>query len=349
LVNQEKQKLVESHLDIKKVETVFDFAYKIVFFMSICDLVGNIANLFNTNDENNIDGSKTSSLCWAQSILDQFGEIGSVLWNAAIAHSIQYVLSHHCTARDTRHLIKKYHKFIWPTLILLTLLPLINNSYGWSDGWCWIQNKTTLQQMFRMICDYVPIWMTIMYIAYVYWYALKNWKPNDYLRRLRWFPLIILICFTPASINRVYQLISPKPVFILTICQALGVRIVGLINAIVYGWTTPVKITYRILFTHIFTNSQLHDPSVYNAMNNEEDGTDGKKKKKRKNKNKNENDNENNNKDDEDDSSDDDDDENDESSRDNTSARMTKLSQITDMTDNYEINNITINVNRQEQ
>jgi len=53
--------------------------------------------------------------------------------------------------------------------------------------------------------------------------------------KLKWYPIIQIICFVPATINRVYDYLTGNESFILTLIQAIFDYSSGFLFAIVYG------------------------------------------------------------------------------------------------------------------
>ena len=66
------------------------------------------------------------------------------------------------------------------------------------------------------------------------------------IKRLKYYPFILIICWVFGTINRIYNFAEPEdPLLWLTIIHVTLGSINGLFNAIVYGISGPVK--YHII------------------------------------------------------------------------------------------------------
>jgi hypothetical protein len=63
------------------------------------------------------------------------------------------------------------------------------------------------------------------------------------IKRLKWYPIILIVCWIFGTIGRIYNFTSPRePAVWLTILAVFFGAINGLLNAIVYGISGPVKV-----------------------------------------------------------------------------------------------------------
>jgi hypothetical protein len=63
------------------------------------------------------------------------------------------------------------------------------------------------------------------------------------IKRLKFYPMILIVCWIFGTINRVYLFVAPNdPQAWLTILHVFFGSINGLFNAIVYGISGPVKV-----------------------------------------------------------------------------------------------------------
>ena len=61
------------------------------------------------------------------------------------------------------------------------------------------------------------------------------------INRLRLYPVILVVCYTPGTINRCLEAAGHGPYFALTLATAAGDGLLGAINALCYGYTEHVK------------------------------------------------------------------------------------------------------------
>jgi hypothetical protein len=151
----------------------------------------------------------------------------------------------------------KYHLFNWGLSLILTVLPAFFDAYGDTGGWCWITRQNT---GWRMVQFYIPLWLVVGYCTYVYINVYRRLKESrdvgsaKLMTRIMYYPLVLVVCFLPASINRVVevflmpQLNSDNPsqrlntyIFIMTLLHVFFTSLFGVSNAIVYGLTPVVR------------------------------------------------------------------------------------------------------------
>jgi hypothetical protein len=88
--------------------------------------------------------------------------------------------------------------------------------------------------------------------------VLKQELKNDedliekYTSKLKWFPIIQIISFIPATINRSYEWISGNNSFFLTLIQLIFDTSTGLMFAVVYGFNPAVKQALSECFCSMF-------------------------------------------------------------------------------------------------
>jgi len=60
------------------------------------------------------------------------------------------------------------------------------------------------------------------------------------LDRLKWFPVLLICCYTFATINRIYGAATGDAIYWLTVLHFLGIRFRGFGNFLLYGLSGPV-------------------------------------------------------------------------------------------------------------
>uniref|UniRef100_A0A7S2V1W1 G-protein coupled receptors family 2 profile 2 domain-containing protein n=1 Tax=Fibrocapsa japonica TaxID=94617 RepID=A0A7S2V1W1_9STRA len=154
-----------------------------------------------------------------------------------------------------------YHIYVWGSALLLALIPV--NYYGQTTGWCWITITSVVDfdpgTALRFFCFYVPLWLAVIFNAFAYYsvtrsvrgmLAAQTEETSDRLlrlvRRLRWYPFIMIIAYFWATINRIYNSINPgQPVFWLIFLQAAFRSAQGLMNSMAYGYNPTVREAWR--------------------------------------------------------------------------------------------------------
>lgn len=106
-----------------------NFAFKLILFVAIGDVINSVGNFCGSPNEG-------SGLCYIQAFLTQFGDIVSFAWVTAIAWVIYNVISREDppTREDVEKWYKRIHLLIWPTTLILSILPFFSSSYGNDNG-----------------------------------------------------------------------------------------------------------------------------------------------------------------------------------------------------------------------
>merc|ERR1712146_303375 len=103
------------------------------------------------------------------------------------------------------------------------------------------ENKQTIGKIWRMLLFYVPLWAVMVYILYVYNRTLKLLdRSAESFKRMRYYPLVLLVANFFATINRIAQMFT-EPNFELAVLHVFFGNLVGLFNALIYGWNDAVR------------------------------------------------------------------------------------------------------------
>jgi cAMP receptor-like G-protein coupled receptor len=101
------------------------FAFKLVFYLSICDIMASISGFIQPIDSN---GDLNCGLCLAQAWILSIFELGSVLWTACICHCLYQAVIHR--ESDVQRFERWYHMFSWGIPLVLAAFPQILGLYG---------------------------------------------------------------------------------------------------------------------------------------------------------------------------------------------------------------------------
>ena len=225
------------------------FAFKLVFYLSLMDL-GHAIGFFLPPD--------IGVICQIQAAITSYFSLASVLWTGIIAFALYLAV-----LKDKRDVEKFELKFVLfanglPFLALIP--PLVQQKYGEAQGWCWIVTTGDYHvqgTVWRVVTFYLPLWIVIAFNSFVYFKIIKNVKKDASLlgsdlqlaqkliQKLRMYPLILIFCYSVATINRVYDFFSPSMNFWLAFIAAVIMSLCGLLNAVVYGFTDTVRLRIK--------------------------------------------------------------------------------------------------------
>jgi len=221
------------------------FAFKLVLYVSVSDAIYSFANLFGDVAGTNAD-DEGKFPCQLQAIVISYFELSSILWSCAIAFTL-----HMAIIRDERNstISSKqmwYHLLCWGLPVFFTILPAFTKSYGDSGGWCWIKDDTDIAVAWRFITFYIPLWLAMCYCAWVYWGVRQKVSHNlstqrgSMKDRIKYYPLVLVICWFWASVNRIEQIFGPSQ-FWLFCLHVFFSSLQGAFNAFVYGLTKDIR------------------------------------------------------------------------------------------------------------
>lgn len=230
------------------------FAFKLVCYMAIATFFLSIAAIIGNNHSHTI--------CVVQAIIMSYFETSALIWAFLIAFVLHQAFLNLKETFQARMIDTYRNHFLlagWGYPLLFTILPMTTNSYGEAGGWCWIIDDNPIDIVWRFLQFYIPLWMIMIYCMWVYIRVAREFqrqaqeleleenaptgsKKTPVGQRLKLYPLVLVICYFWASINRVYQLFSGgQTVFFLSVLQSVFSSPLGLANAIVYGLTGQIR------------------------------------------------------------------------------------------------------------
>eukprot|EP00899_Mesostigma_viride_P014372 jgi/Mesvir1/22936/Mv19449-RA.1 len=167
-----------------------------------------------------------------------------------------------------------FHVYVWGTSIFLASVPLIGNHYGYSPVFCWVKSETLYGQILSILIFYGPLWCAILFNAVVYFRVIrrlrhtmkiKGWASSfsdknqhdrleiKVVKRLFFYPLILLVCWAWATANRIQNFVSPEsPHFWLYVLHISFSSLQGFLNSLAYGLNAGVRQQVRSTVGRLF-------------------------------------------------------------------------------------------------
>lgn len=217
------------------------FAFGLVAWTAVADSIRCMGNLIGSPDE--------GKLCGAQGFLKTLGGVASLSWVGCMAYSIRQICSQKTI--NTGSLLRKFHLFTWTVSGISAILPFVYDLYKPVGGWCWI-SKYDEGVILRWTSFYGLLWLDVMWICIVYlslWLSLKDLplkerqpEVSKMVSRLYIYPLILIVCYGPASVRRIWDIFENPPYW-LAIVHICFSSLHGLVNAIAYGKNADVQVT----------------------------------------------------------------------------------------------------------
>lgn len=234
--------IVVIYLGFKDLQAI---TFRLIFYMSIADILNNISYLIPSQGVS----------CYVQAVSNTLFPLSSVLWTSVIAFCLRRVV-----IKEDYELMRyeKYYLIYAYGMPFLALIPpAATGLLGYAQGWCWIKaegDSYVLGSVLRLICFYIPLWSVITYNIVVYISIIRQlnfeiqFMTEDteirraLVRRLVFYPIILIICYTVVTIKRIYDVISPDEQNItLTIIAWIFQCANGLLNAIAYGYSDTIR------------------------------------------------------------------------------------------------------------
>ncbi|URE35505.1 Slime mold cyclic AMP receptor [Musa troglodytarum] len=228
------------------------FSFKLVFFLALSDvfcsfftIVGDPSNRF---------------FCYAQDYSVHFFCVASFLWTTTIAFTLHRTVVKHKT--DVEDYGSVFHLYVWGTSLATTVIRSIGSDYGRPGAWCWTepaQSSSPNNFLCAIMECYTLQWVYILSseshakqcnTAYMQMAVALSEQPNQSDMRAekkafnRWgyYPLILIGSWSFATINRLYDFISPDhKIFWLSFLDVGFAGLMGLFNSIAYGLNSSVR------------------------------------------------------------------------------------------------------------
>jgi len=212
------------------------FAFKLVALTALSDSIRCIGNL--------IGGPEDGPLCQTQGFLKTFGGVSSFFWVACMAFTIQMICIGDIKNPDL--VLRRYHYVTWTMASFSAFLPLALDEYTALSSWCWISGDGE-GTVLRWTSFYGILWFFFAWICYVYislWWHLKDLPDKSKVPRIVYrlwiYPLVLLICYGPASVRRVWNLVGSPP-FSLAVVHICFASLHGFVNAMAYGRNSDIR------------------------------------------------------------------------------------------------------------
>lgn len=253
-----------------RFEKLQKFAFTLVVMLAVSDLGSGIAFF--------IGSPPDGTLCTFQGVILHYCQLSSFLMTTVIAFVLERTV-----CRQQGLTVQKNRKYLylyaWGVPLLFVLLPFTtasrmptgyaysNTFEGWSDSydgaWCWIADGDSegVGTSWRFLTFYVPLWLAMFYNLWSYNKVIKTLKITlknqtqvqdadhrvklKIVRRLRWYPALLVVCWTFATINRVQNAVRGRPLFTLYILHVMFSSAQGLCNSVVYGLNKGVQAAWR--------------------------------------------------------------------------------------------------------
>jgi Slime mold cyclic AMP receptor len=231
--------IVYCFFKIKEIRGIYEYQFVLVF--TLFDLIGMFSVLIPTFKYS------SSDLCKVQGIIIQITGLSSILWTGFIVIAMFY---------EVVLLKERFSKnFVIPILIIIlistgtAIVPLVFNAYSYLDSWCWIGNNDEDEDyLFRFLLFYGILWIVIILnlgMSFgIFWKSrtevLYDRVGMKLVDRLKWYPLILFICYSPLTALRIMEGTAevPHEFNYMACCVYL---LIGFLNSIAFLFSDKVR------------------------------------------------------------------------------------------------------------
>ena len=257
--------IIISGLLLKKLQT---YAFRLVIYLSVADLIASISNNYTGFL---VPGDRSSSWCTTQAVLQNASQLSSLLITFLISFSLFEMIV------KENYRVKIYEAYIialsFIIPILMTPLPYTTNSYGDSNGWCWIEYDKGVDIMWMIIEFYGPLLILFFVNIYFYYRIYKKiWYDSGLdtnskiirklLNRLKMYPIVLIICFGPSLFHRIYYLGKGSDNPDVNLIAGCFNALYGFANTMVYGFTGKVRKSLKAALGRFFKNQDDSNAST---------------------------------------------------------------------------------------
>jgi len=220
-----------------------------------------------------------NTLCMAQAVLLQIGEISATCWWFIITVNFYLMV---VKEMDTLHLKLWYHIICWSTTIILTTIPLVTDKMGIiSPLWCWIKDykgadMTSHNEMWPIFVYFYGEMGVMLVVGCILWILIflkihrvgralpenaRKIKPATNLRYML-FITSFLVIFMFLFLHRVFQDIFGMFVYWAWCLYVVVVGSPGIFTFFIFGFRVKNFLLWRKFFC-----CRMHD---YEPINSED-------------------------------------------------------------------------------
>jgi hypothetical protein len=212
-------------------------AFRLVLMLAVMDLGSCIAGFIGNPPTG-------SAACTAQGMMMQYFETSGFLWTSVIAFVLDRIVRRDLFWLEIKGQLILFG-FALGVPVLFALLPFSwtiegSEAYANAGAWCFIStnNERTPKMhggfnvgtMWRFLLFYCPLWLCMLYNLAAYGRIIrilraslgsqrsteneqevkkKEVKKDQLINRLRLYPIILVVCWTFGSINRIQNAVHP--------------------------------------------------------------------------------------------------------------------------------------------
>lgn len=183
--------------------------------------------------------------CTIQGFLNQFFNNAQMIWTGFIS-----LETYNVAYRRKIKLLYGFRRpfyYIMGICIILAIIPACFESYKEVHGWCWIglpeEGNYWVMFYLRFFCYFLVLFLVFVWNLYVnffvYYHLRKHFVGRNYkeIRRLRIYPIVMLICYLPMTLLTFIPGNSVISNIFLAAANCIFIS-AGFLNCLAYGCTS---------------------------------------------------------------------------------------------------------------
>jgi hypothetical protein len=226
----------------RKYHRIHHGSMKYVWYLALANLISNAPSFFGPQNDS------SSAVCQTQAFLFLLFELASICWTIACAVTmVIIVLKPHSDVLDYT---RPWHVFSWGLPLILSIVALATRKFGEDVGaFCWVASP-----LFQFVFFFLLLWLSWAVFAVCFvvtkrrlhnlsktelsYSAQKNLldKGKRAFRRLGWYPVVLIVCWSFPTIVRLYEYANPDNYQLwMRVLVIIFSRSHGFLIAFVYG------------------------------------------------------------------------------------------------------------------
>ena len=212
-----------------------------------------------------LPGSLNEDLCTFQGFSIRFTGLCGVLWTGYICFSFYWVDALRKRLENLMFALPLIIIILFSLFTAILSLTYPTNNYGSSESWCWNKLKEgkneEVDDPYKYALFYAIVWFVmiaqVIMLIHLSRIHRRNGAREEKTKHLKYYPIVLIFCFMPISIFRILQsAIDPKKIpQEYQIFSACILRLLGLLNCIIYGLELETRNIVLGKSTHVFSDS----------------------------------------------------------------------------------------------
>lgn len=238
-------------------------AMRVIYCLSGCDLVLSVVYLIDAATDTLVDGCGAAPGCRFLGACQQYFGLAAISWTVCLAATLHLSVLRGSSLASSPSLLRRMHVSVWALSLGSVVLLGATDTFGVAGQWCWVRREAGWA---RLLFFYLPMVAAMVYTLTIYLLVHRRLaalrqavlKPSadagasgaaapadtmgaEVTLRARNYLLVYLVINLFRASNRLQNLFSPQPVYVLYALHSIFEPLQGVGNALIYGNTPRVR------------------------------------------------------------------------------------------------------------